>query len=292
MQVIREERLTGERALFHSKDLSIEYSIFADGESPLKESSDISLRKTSFQWKYPLWYCKNIRVEDCDFAEMARAGIWYTDQISVKDTLYEAPKGFRRVHGLNLENVDLPHAEETLWHCQVVAMSNVVAKGDYFAMNCSDMKLDGFRLVGNYCFDGCRNVEMHHAKMLSKDAFWNCDNVTVYDSYICGEYLGWNSKNITFVNCVIESLQGMCYMENLVMKNCKLLNTTLAFEYSTVDVEVDGTIESIKNPSAGVIKADKINELILEEQEIDPSKTTIIVNESWVDDDGVRKMCY
>ena len=86
MQVIREERLTGERALFHSKDLSIEYSIFADGESPLKESSDISLRKTSFQWKYPLWYCKNIRVEDCDFAEMARAGIWYTDQISVKDT--------------------------------------------------------------------------------------------------------------------------------------------------------------------------------------------------------------
>lgn len=280
MQVIREERLTGERALFHSKDLSIEYSIFADGESPLKESSDISLRKTSFQWKYPLWYCKNIRVEDCDFAEMARAGIWYTDQISVKDTLYEAPKGFRRVHGMNLENVDLPHAEETLWHCQDVAMSNVVAKGDYFAMNCSDMKLDGFRLVGNYCFDGCRNVEMHHAKMLSKDAFWNCDNVTVYDSYICGEYLGWNSKNITFVNCVIESLQGMCYMENLVMKNCRLLNTTLAFEYSTVDVEVDGTIESIKNPSAGVIKADKINELILEEQEIDPSKTTIIVNES------------
>ncbi len=99
MQVIREERLTGERALFHSKDLSIEYSIFADGESPLKESSDISLRQTSFQWKYPLWYCKNIRVEDCDFAEMARAGIWYTDQISVKDTLYEAPKGFRRSMG-------------------------------------------------------------------------------------------------------------------------------------------------------------------------------------------------
>lgn len=280
MQVIREERLTGERALFHSKNLSIEYSIFADGESPLKESSDISLHRTSLQWKYPLWYCKNIQVEDCDFAEMARAGIWYTDQISVRDTLYDAPKGFRRVHGLTLENVDLPHAEETLWHCQDVTMNNVVAKGDYFAMNCSDMKLDGFRLAGNYCFDGCRNVEVHHARMLSKDAFWNCDNVTVYDSYICGEYLGWNSKNITFVNCVIESLQGMCYIENLVMKNCRLLNTTLAFEYSTVDVEVDGTIESIKNPSAGVIKADKINELILEEQEIDPSKTTIIVNES------------
>ncbi len=277
MQVIREERLTGERALFHSKDLSIEYSIFADGESPLKESSDISLSNTSFQWKYPLWYCKDIRVEDCSFAEMARAGIWYTDNISIRDTLYEAPKGFRRVNGLTLENIDLPHAEETLWHCDNVTMKNVAARGDYFAMNCSNMKLDQFRLVGNYCFDGCRDIEVHHAKMLSKDAFWNCENVTVYDSYICGEYLGWNSKNVTFINCVIESLQGMCYMDNLVMKNCKLLNTTLAFEYSTVDVETDGIIESVKNPASGVIKAEKINELILEDQETDSSKTTIIV---------------
>ncbi|WP_455058392.1 DUF3737 family protein [Jutongia sp.] len=276
MQEIKEQRLTGERALFHSKDLSIEYSIFADGESPLKESSDISLKNTSFQWKYPLWYCRNITVQDCDFAEMARAGIWYTDNITVEDTLYEAPKGFRRVKGLTLRNVDLPHAEETLWHCSDVTLENVVAKGDYFAMNCDHMKLDQFRLVGNYCFDGCHDVEVHHAKMLSKDAFWNCENITVYDSYICGEYLGWNSRNVTFVNCVIESLQGMCYMDNVVMKNCRLLNTTLAFEYSTVDVETAGRIESVKNPFAGVIRAGEIGELILDEEEIDPAKTAII----------------
>lgn len=276
MQEIKEQRLTGERALFRSKDLSIEYSIFADGESPLKESRDISLKNTSFQWKYPLWHCRNITVQDCDFAEMARAGIWYTDNITVADTLYEAPKGFRRVKGLTLRNVDLPHAEETLWHCSDVTLENVVAKGDYFAMNCDHMKLDQFRLVGNYCFDGCHDVEVHHAKMLSKDAFWNCENIMVYDSYICGEYLGWNSRNVTFVNCVIESLQGMCYMDNVVMKNCRLLNTTLAFEYSTADVETAGRIESVKNPSAGVIRAGEIGELILNEKEIDPAKTTII----------------
>lgn len=276
MQEIKEQRLTGERALFRSKDLSIEYSIFADGESPLKESRDISLKNTSFQWKYPLWYCRNITVQDCDFAEMARAGIWYTDNITVADTLYEAPKGFRRVKGLTLRNVDLPHAEETLWHCSDVTLENVVAKGDYFAMNCDHMKLDQFRLVGNYCFDGCHDVEVHHAKMLSKDAFWNCENIMVYDSYICGEYLGWNSRNVTFVHCVIESLQGMCYMDNVVMKNCRLLNTTLAFEYSTADVETAGRIESVKNPSAGVIRAGEIGELILNEKEIDPAKTTII----------------
>lgn len=53
---------------------------------------------------------------------------------------------------------------------------------------------------------------------LSKDAFWNSENVTVYDPFILGEYLGWNAKNLTLVNCTIESLQGMCCIDNLVIK--------------------------------------------------------------------------
>ena len=64
--------------------------------------------------------------------------------------------------------------------------------------------------------------------------------MTVYDSTIIGEYLAWNSKNVTFINCTIESLQGLCYIENLKMINCTLMNTTLAFEYcENIDVEDD-----------------------------------------------------
>ena len=52
----------------------IEDSIFDDGESPLKESSNIELVNSSFKWKYPLWYCNNVNVKDCYFFEMGRAG--------------------------------------------------------------------------------------------------------------------------------------------------------------------------------------------------------------------------
>ena len=138
------------------------------------------------------------------------------------------------------------------------------------------MVLWDFKLVGNYSFDGVKNMEIHNARMLSKDAFWNTENVTVYDSFISGEYLGWNAKNLTLVGCTIESLQGMCYIDNLVMKNCKLLNTTLAFEYSTVDAEITGKIDSVMNPSGGVIRADSIDELIIEKDKVDPEKTRII----------------
>ena len=112
--------------------------------------------------------------------------------------------------------------------------------------------------------------------LFRSDAFWNTDHVTVYDSFISGEYLGWNAKNLTLVNCTIESLQGMCYIDNLVMKNCKLINTTLAFEYSSVDAEITGKIDSVMNPESGTIRADAIDELILERDKVDPGKTKII----------------
>ena len=276
---IRQQYLTGERPLFMGKDLKICDTIFDDGESPLKESRNIELYGSMFKWKYPLWYSKDILAEDCTWFEMARAGVWYTDNITVRNAMIEAPKNFRRCTGVVLENVDFTNAQETLWNCSQVKMHRVAAKGDYFAMNCTDMKLNDFKLDGNYSFDGAKNIEIHNAKLLSKDAFWNSENVTVYDSFISGEYLGWNAKNLTLVNCTIESLQGMCYIDNLVMKNCKLINTTLAFEYSTVDADIHGKIDSVLNPSGGTIRAEHIGDLIIEKDKIDPSKTKIICSD-------------
>lgn len=279
MKLVKQQLLTGERALFKSKDLQISDSIFADGESPLKESQNIKIDHSMFKWKYPLWYCKNIVVEDSTFFEMARSGIWYTENIAITNTIIEAPKAFRRGKGIALENVTMLNAGETLWNCDEISLKNVTAKGDYLGMNSTNIKIDGFQLVGNYSFDGGKNIEIHNAKMLSKDAFWNCENVTVYDSFISGEYLGWNSKNLTFVNCTIESLQGVCYVDNLVMKNCRLLNTTLAFEYSTVDVQISSSIDSVMNPSGGTIRAEGIGQLIIDETKVDPEKTQIITGE-------------
>lgn len=273
---IKQKILTGERALFGGANLEIIDTIFADGESPLKESHDIELLGSMFKWKYPLWYAKNITARNCTWFEMGRAGVWYAEHITVEDSAIEAPKNFRRCHDIVLRDVSFPNAAETLWHCNGVQMEHVTAKGDYFAMNSENMVIRDLTLYGNYSFDGVKNVEIHNSRLLSKDAFWNSDDVTVYDSFISGEYLGWNARNLTLVNCTIESLQGFCYIENLVMKNCKLLNTTLAFEYSTVDVEIDGEIDSVMNPTSGTIFADSIGELILEKDKIDPEKTKII----------------
>ena len=81
---------------------------------------------------------------------------------------------------------------------------------------------------------------------------------------------------MTFEHCTIESLQGLCYVDHLVLRDCRLVNTTLAFEYSSVDADVRGTIDSVFNPSSGTIRADQLNELTLDPAKIDPTATTIV----------------
>ncbi|MCR4641728.1 MAG: DUF3737 family protein [Lachnospiraceae bacterium] len=276
MKEFVEEKFSGERALFREDGLHIERAIFDDGESPLKHSRNVDARYASFRWKYPLWYAENVKVKDSSFLEMSRSGLWYGKNISVENTMIEAPKEFRRCDGVYLKDVSIPHASETLWTCKNVVLEKVVACGDYFGKDSEDIKADGLDLYGNYCFDGAKNIEIRNSRLLSKDSFWNTENVTVYDSYICGEYLGWNSKKLTFVNCIIESLQGFCYIDGLVMKDCTLTNTSLAFEYSTVDVDIKGRIDSIMNPLSGVIRADAIGIVIMDKEWVDPSKTELI----------------
>ena len=85
-------------------------------------------------------------------------------------------------------------------------------------------------------------------------------------------------QNLTFINCIIESLQGFCYIENLKLVNCQLIKTSLAFEYcKNIDIEVKGKIDSIKNPYNGKIKALEIEELIFDDNKINPLNTEIIV---------------
>lgn len=277
---LHRQRLTGERALFQARDLAIIDSIFEDGESPLKESSNIILKGCMFRWKYPLWYSRHIRMEDCVVFREGRAGIWYTHDLTAERLVMEAPKNFRHCTDITLRKADFPHAEETLWSCNGVKLENCTVNGDYFGMNSENLEIDGLVLTGNYAFDGVKNAVIRNARLLSKDAFWNSENVTVYDSFISGEYLGWNAKNLKLINCTIESLQGLCYIEDLFMRNCKLLNTTLAFEYSSIDAEICGKIDSVKNPSSGLLITEGIGELILDPEKIDPNATKITIKEA------------
>ena len=266
MERIINQEYGGERPLYRARDLYLENVKIHAGESALKETANIEAYHCIFEGKYPLWICDGFKVRDCLFTGGARAAVWYSRDAEMIDTYIDAPKMFRETDGIRLRRVQIPTAEETFWSCRNIDVDDVTADhADYIFMHCADVKVRNLRLSGNYSFQWTRNVEIRDSILNTKDAFWETENVTVYDSVINGEYLGWHSRNLRLVRCHISGSQPLCYIDGLTMEDCTFGDdATLAFEYSSVNATVKGTVPSVRNPRTGRILADGYGEIILD----------------------------
>lgn len=248
IKTVNDREFGGERALFAVKNVRLVNCTFHAGESALKCTSNIEAEQCVFEGKYPFWHTDGFKVTDCTFTPDARAALWYSRNLVMKHTRVNAPKMFREMDNLVIEDVEIPDAQETLWSCRGVRLKGVTVKNaDYIFMHSSDIDIDGYRQDGNYSFQYCRNVVIRNAVINSKDAFWETDNVTVYDSEINGEYLGWHSRNLHLVRCRINGTQPLCYTEGLVMEDCTMGDECdLAFEDSDLQATVNSAIVSVK----------------------------------------------
>lgn len=267
METIKDKEFGGERPLFGARNLRLENVTIHAGESALKCCANIEADNCRFEGKYPFWHVDGFKLTNCEFTPGARAALWYSRNCEMSDTQIDAPKMFREMDGIRLCNVNIPDAEETLWHCDNVDIKNVkVEKADYLFMHSRNIRIEDWEQHGNYSFQYCTNVEIRNAKIHSKDAFWGTENVTVYDSELDGEYLGWHSKRLHLVRCKISGTQPLCYCRDLILEDCEFApDCDLAFEDSEVTARVLSPITSIKNPAKGKIEAKSFGDIIIDE---------------------------
>ena len=279
MEIIRKQHFEGERPLFGSHHLRLEQVTIGEGESGIKECSDIEAEDCRFWGKYPFWHVHGFRINRCQFDVGARSALWYSDNMDMRDTRIDGPKMFREMHDLYLENVVINDADETFWRCRNIEAHNLeLHDGTYPFMFCDNVRIDGLRSDSKYVFQYCRNVELSNAHIVTKDSFWECENITIRDSHLDGEYLAWHSKNVRLINCHLLGEQLLCYADNLVLENCtfdKLCDRV--FEYSNVEADIRGHIENIKNPSSGHIVADSIGSVTIDENIKQPADCIIEV---------------
>jgi hypothetical protein len=277
MKLIRDQHFEGERPLFECHNLRLEHVTIGDGESAIKECSDIEADDCHFWGKYPFWHVHGFKINNCQFDAGARSALWYSDNMVMTDTHIDAPKMFREMHDLKMENVVINDADETFWHCYNIEASNLeLHDGTYPFMFSENIRIDGLKSDSKYVFQYCKNVELHHAHIVTKDSFWECQNITIYDSVLDGEYLAWHSKNVRLVNCHLAGEQLLCYADQLVLENCTFDKACdRVFEYSDVQADINGHIENIKNPRSGHILADSIGSVTIDENIKAPANCVI-----------------
>ena len=279
MDILRNQYFEGERPLFGQHHLRLEQVTIGDGESAVKECSDIEAEDCRFWGKYPFWHVHGFKINRCHFEVEARSALWYSDHLAMTDTRIDAPKMFREMSDIRLENVVINDADETFWRCQNIEASNLeLHDGTYPFMFCENVKIDKLRSDSKYVFQYCKNVELRNSHIVTKDSFWECENVTIYDSVLDGEYLAWHSKNVRLVNCHLAGEQLLCYADQLVLEKCTFdAQCDRVFEYSDVRASIRGHIENIKNPTSGRIVADSIGSVTIDKYVKQPANCEISV---------------
>ena len=267
MRLIANTEFGGERPLFASHDLHIDNVTIREGESAIKECSNIVATNCRFEGNYPFWHVHGFTIKDCYFAVGVRSALWYSDHLKMQDTVIDAPKMFREMNDIEIENVEMNDADEVFWRCERINVKNLkLHGGTYPFMFSTGISVDGLESDSKYVFQYVKDVVIRNAKITTKDAFWEVENVTIYDSELNGEYLGWHSKNLRLVNCHISGEQPLCYAHDLKLENCIFdASCYRAFEYSTLDADIRGAITNIKNPTSGRIVADSIGSVTLDE---------------------------
>ncbi len=277
MELIKDRQFGGERPLFGSHDLHIDNVTILVGESAIKECSNIVATNCRFEGNYPFWHVHGFTIDHCYFATGGRSALWYCDHLVMRDTVIDAPKMFREMDVLDIENVVMNDADEVFWKCNNIRVRNLKLKGGtYPFMLSNNIFVDGLESESKYVFQYVKNAEIHNAKITTKDAFWEVENVTIYDSRLDGEYLGWHSRNLRLVNCHISGEQPLCYAHDLVLENCTFdPSCDRAFEYSTLKADIRGAITNIKNPMSGHIVADSIGSITIDENIKEPADCVI-----------------
>ena len=203
-------------------------------------------------------------MRDSVMDEKTRAAIWYAGEGEISDSRLEGIKAVRECRNISVHRCHIV-SPEFGWKSRNIKLEDSDIVSEYLFLDSRDVFLNRVRMQGKYSFQYMENLEIKDSELDTKDAFWHSKNVTVTNCIVKGEYLGWFSEGLTLVDCKIIGTQPLCYCKNLKLVNCTMEDTDLSFEYSEVEADIVGHVDSIKNPKSGRIVADSVGETIWEE---------------------------
>ena len=152
--------------MFASHDVHLDNVTITAGESAIKECSNIVATNCRFEGNYPFWHVHGFTIQNCYFAVGGRSALWYSDHLVMKDTVIDAPKMFREMNDIEIENVQMNDADEVFWRCDRLNIRNLkLHDGTYPFMFSNHIYVDGLESDSKYVFQYVKDVEIHHARM-------------------------------------------------------------------------------------------------------------------------------
>ena len=124
MDIIENKKFDLERSLYNLKDTKVMNCTFEginDGESVLKEAKNIEVVNCSFSLRYPLWHNDYFKVIDCNFDELSRAPLWYSNNGEIHRARINVIKALRECNVIKIKNCYID-SNEFGWKCKDISI--------------------------------------------------------------------------------------------------------------------------------------------------------------------------
>ena len=260
---------TGEYRVFYgSKNVqfrNITIDGIEQGEGAFVECRNITIEDTKIFLNYTLWHCHNLAVYKSFFDSKTRSSMWYCENVEIVNSKLNTVKACRNCSNLTLKDCTI-NSEDFGWKCEGVNITNCKISGINPFLDSSNVIADETELNGKFMFQYSDNIKILNSIVDSKDCFWHGKNVYCKNCKLVGENIGWYSENCIFENCHIDSIRPFCYCKKLKLINCTMSNCSGSFEYSDVDADIKGHVDSIKNLLSGKVVVDSLGEYVQAEQ--------------------------
>ena len=144
--------LDEERALYGITHATVKNCLFdgpADGESALKEASDVTVENCDFRLRYPLWHVHGGRMAGCTLTDTCRAALWYTEDMAIEGSTLGGIKALRECAGVEIRDCSID-SQEFGWKSKNITLTDCDLTAEYVFFDSRDVKLDRVKMKGKY----------------------------------------------------------------------------------------------------------------------------------------------
>ena len=144
MNEIKNRKFPLERDLYgiqNSKIINCRFEGVEDGESALKETKDIIIKKCYFDLRYPIWHFNNVKIYDSEMTTSCRAALWYGDYLKIKRSKLNGIKVVRECKNVRISDSEI-NSQEFAWN------SNLKEMFEFFDMKEDDESFDANTVSG------------------------------------------------------------------------------------------------------------------------------------------------
>ena len=110
MKIIENQNFPCERDLYAADHVYLKNCTFdgvEDGESALKEATNVKLENCFMNLRYPLWHDNSVELVNVTMTDKCRAALWYTEHLTVRKSDLLGIKALRECYHIEISDTKI-----------------------------------------------------------------------------------------------------------------------------------------------------------------------------------------